>query len=314
MDIYKIHSTDLSRIKEKPFPLEKEMQALFEENLTTLTGLTLVKSEFTLKQFRFDTLAFDEEKKAFVVIEYKRDKSTSVVDQGISYLNAMLDYRDSLVLEYNEQSLGRTLKRQEIEWSQTRVIFVANSFNDYQRNATNFKNFGIELVEFKRYHDDLLTVNFIERSKHAPELPQPNASKMGNTSNINNAVVTPFANIVKEIKVYDEDSFFELGSEKTIELYERFKQAILNLDDQIELAYTKYYATFKKDKANIVDIVMLKGSLVLYINAAWGTLEDSKGIFRDMRKIGHWGNGDYEVSLKDTGQLEYILSVIKQKL
>ena len=314
MDIYKIHSTDLARIKEKPFPLEKEMQTLFEENLTTLTGLTLVKSEFTLKQFRFDTLAFDEEKKAFVVIEYKRDKSTSVVDQGISYLNAMLDYRDSLVLEYNEQSLGRTLKRQEIDWSQTRIIFVANSFNDYQKNATNFKNFGIELVEFKRYHDDLLTVNFIERSKHAPELPQPNAGKTGNAGNIINAEATPLASIVKEIVVYDENTLYQRGSEKTIELFDRFKQAILNLDDDLQLVYNKHYASFKKDKTNVVDIEILKGTLKLYINAIWGTLDEPKDIFRNVSNIGHFGNGDYEIVLEDTEQLEYILSVIKQKL
>ncbi|WP_077927635.1 DUF5655 domain-containing protein [Wohlfahrtiimonas populi] len=305
MDIYKINAQSLNLIKEQPFKLEKDMQKLFEENLTILTGLTLVKSEFTLKQFRFDTLAFDNERKAFVVIEYKRDRSQSVVDQGVSYLNAMLDYKDSLILEYNEQSLGKTLKRNDVDWSQTRILFVANSFNDYQKNSTNFKNLGIELVEFKRYEKDLLTVNFIERSKHAPTLTH---------SNIADNEINVVANITKEIIIYDEDTFFRLGSEKTIELYERFKQAILNLDDQIDLIYTKQYAAFKKNKSNVVDIVMLKGSLILYINAAWGTLDDPKGLFRDMSSKGHWGNGDYEVSLKDTEHLEYILSVIKQNL
>lgn len=305
MDIYKIGSSDLLSIKEKPFKLEKEMQALFEENLTTLTGLMLVRSEFPLKQFRFDTLAFDEERQAFVVIEYKRDKSQSVVDQGVSYLNAMLEYRDSLMVEYNEQSLGKTLKRSDIDWSQSRILFVANSFNDYQKNATNFKNLGIELIEFKRYHNDLLTVDFIERSKNAPVLPQSVSSS---------AESAPIANITKEIVVYDEETLAKLGTEKTVELYEKFKQAILNLDDDLQLVYNKFYASFKKNKTNIVDIVMLKRSLALYINATWGTLDDPKGIFRDMRNLGHLGNGDYEIILKDTEQLEYILSVIKQKL
>lgn len=305
MDIYKIRSGDLQSIKEKPFKLEKEMQALFEANLTTLTGLTLVKSEFPLKQFRFDTLAFDEEKQAFVVIEYKRDKSQSVVDQGVSYLNAMLEYRDSLMVEYNEQHLGRTLKRNDIDWSQSRILFVANSFNDYQKNATNFKNLGIELIEFKRYHNDLLTVSFIECSKNAPALPQSVSDR---------SETVPLAKITQEIVVYDEETFYKRGSETTIELYERFRQAILNLDDQLQLVYTKFYAAFKKDKTNIVDIAMQKVTLKLYINAAWGTLEDSKGLFRDMRDLGHYGNGDYEVTVKDTEQLEYILSVIKQKL
>lgn len=305
MDIYKINAQSLNLIKEQPFKLEKEMQAMFEMNLQMLTGLTLVRSEFPLKQFRFDTLAFDNERKAFVVIEYKRDRSQSVIDQGVSYLNAMLDYKDSLILEYNEQNLG-SLKRNDIDWSQTRILFVANGFTDYQKNSTNFKNLGIELVEFKRYEKDLLTVNFIERSKHAPTLTHSNIVA-DEESNV-------VANIAKEIIVYDEETFAQLGSEKTIELYERFKQAILNLDDQIELIYTKQYAAFKKNKSNVVDIVMLKGSLILYINSAWGTLDDPKNLFRNMSNKGHWGNGDYELSLKDTEQLEYILSVVKQKL
>ena len=305
MDIYKIGAAELQSIKEKPFKLEKEMQALFEENLTKLTGLILVKSEFSLKQFRFDTLVFDEEKQSFVVIEYKRDKSQSVIDQGVSYLNAMLEYKDSLMVEYNEQHLGRTLKRSDIDWSQSRILFVANAFNDYQKNATNFKNLGIELIEFKRYQNDLLTVDFIERSKHAPALPQSVSDQ---------AESAPLTNIAKEIVVYDEETFYKRGSETTIELYERFRQAILNLDDQLQLVYTKFYAAFKKDKTNIIDIAMQKVTLKLYINAAWGTLEDSKGLFRDMRDLGHYGNGDYEVTVKDTEQLEYILSVIKQKL
>lgn len=305
MDIYKINAQSLNLIKEQPFKLEKEMQAMFEMNLQMLTGLTLVRSEFPLKQFRFDTLAFDNERKAFVVIQYKRDRSQSVIDQGVSYLNAMLDYKDSLILEYNEQNLG-SLKRNDIDWSQTRILFVANGFTDYQKNSTNFKNLGIELVEFKRYEKDLLTVNFIERSKHAPTLTHSNIVA-DEESNV-------VANIAKEIIVYDEETFAQLGSEKTIELYERFKQAILNLDDQIELIYTKQYAAFKKNKSNVVDIVMLKGSLILYINSAWGTLDDPKNLFRNMSNKGHWGNGDYELSLKDTEQLEYILSVVKQKL
>ena len=59
---------------------------------------------------------------------------------------------------------------------------------------------------------------------------------------------------------------------------------------------------------------MQKSTLKLYINAIWGTLDEPKGIFRDVGNIGKYGNGDYEVTLKDTEQLEYILSVIKQKL
>ena len=67
------------------------MQTLVESNLQTIFTLMIVRSEFDLHGFRIDTLAFDKESKAFVIIEYKKDRNLSVVDQGIAYLNLMLN-------------------------------------------------------------------------------------------------------------------------------------------------------------------------------------------------------------------------------
>jgi hypothetical protein len=49
----------LKEVKEKPFKLEKDIQKVFEENLSAIMGLVLVKSEFTIKNKRIDTLAYD---------------------------------------------------------------------------------------------------------------------------------------------------------------------------------------------------------------------------------------------------------------
>ena len=102
MALYKNASTNLEAIKEKPFKLEKEIQALFENNLPSIMGLTLVKSEFAIKNKRIDSLGFDPQSKAFVIIEYKRDRNSSVVDQGFTYLNLMLQNKADFILEYNE--------------------------------------------------------------------------------------------------------------------------------------------------------------------------------------------------------------------
>jgi RecB family endonuclease NucS len=81
MAIYKIEKDNLITIKEKKIDLEKTIQSITEKNLEEVFGLKFVSSEFTLHNFRIDTLAFDEELKSFVIIEYKRDRSFSVVDQ-----------------------------------------------------------------------------------------------------------------------------------------------------------------------------------------------------------------------------------------
>lgn len=325
MDIYRISTQNtvnknqqLQSLKEYPFKLEKDLQTLFEANLNTLTGLMLVKTEFKLKQYYFDTLAFDEDRCAFVVIEYKRAKNTSVVDQGVSYLSVMLEYKDSLILEYNERHPQKPLKRGDVDWSQSRIIFVANAFTDFQKQSTNFKDLGIELVEFKRYHDqdknsngDLLTVNFIERTPQAPSL----LTAQKNPGNKHTPKATQaLTHIAEEIKVYDQAYHLDVKPEETIELYEKFKEAILSLDDGLSMSYLKYYIAFKKDKANVVSMKVQNQSLKIWINAQPGKLDDPKQLFKDVTDIGHHGTGNHEISVHDTKNLEYILSVIKQTL
>lgn len=136
----------LENIKELPFRLEKEIQTLTENNLKTVFGLEFVKSELSLNDFRIDTLAFDKDAGTFIIIEYKRDKNFSVIDQGYAYLSLMLNNKADFILEYNENSMD-SLKRNEVDWSQSRVIFISPSFTTYQKEAINFKDLPIELWE-----------------------------------------------------------------------------------------------------------------------------------------------------------------------
>lgn len=163
MLLFKNDRQNLSSLKEIQLKLERDLQKVFEANLNSLTQLILVKTEFMIKNYRIDTLAFDEESMAFVVIEYKRSNSNSVVDQGISYLNLMLDYKAEFIVEYNER-FTKSLRRDEVDWSQTKVMFVSPSFNENQKQATNFKDLAIELWEVKQFEDNIITVNTIKKS------------------------------------------------------------------------------------------------------------------------------------------------------
>jgi RecB family endonuclease NucS len=89
-------------IKESKFKLEKELQKLTENNLKLLFGLEFVESEFSVKNFRIDSLAYDKEVNAFSIIEYKRYRKFSVINQGFTYLSLMLNNKADFVLKYNE--------------------------------------------------------------------------------------------------------------------------------------------------------------------------------------------------------------------
>ena len=301
MHLYNLKSKDaISILKENPFKLEREIQTLFENNLNVLMNLQLVKSEFSIKNKRIDTLAYDKQSNAFIIIEYKRSKNISVVDQGFAYLNLMLENKADFIIEYNETLKGN-LKRDAIDWSQTRVVFVSPSFTENQKTATNFKDIAIELWEVKRYENNLISINEIKKSASAESI------KPITSSNIKLKAIS------EEIKVYSEEDHLNNKPIEVIELYESFKEAILNLDAGIELEPKKLYIAFKKDK-NISDIVILKKGLKIFINLTKGNLDDPKNLMRDIANTGHWGNGDYETVVKDTKDLEYIMSLIKQTL
>ncbi len=298
MALYKIEKK-LEYIKEKPFRLEKEIQELTENNLKTIFGLEFVKSEFALNKFRLDTLAFDKEANAFVIIEYKRDKNFSVIDQGYAYLSLMLNNKADFILEFNE-NLDKTLKRTDVDWSQSRVLFVSPSFTNYQREAINFKDLPIELWEVKRYDNG--TVSFDQIQKAGAQESIKTISKTDKNADV----------VAREIKVYTEEEHLANATEEIKELYEKLKSAILNLDN-LEIKPKKVYIAFVSGR-NVVDILPQRKALKIWLNMNKGELDDPKGIAKDVSTTGHWGNGDYEIKIQNDDDLEYILSLIKQSL
>ncbi|MFT7227988.1 MAG: putative transport protein [Methylophilaceae bacterium] len=298
MPLYLNQNSKLKEVEEKAFKLEREIQKVFEDNLDTVMGLSLVKSEFTIKNKRIDTLAFDKQSNAFIIIEYKRDRSLSVVDQGFTYLSLMLENKADFIIEYNE-SLGLNLKRDDVDWSQTRVVFVSTAFTENQILATNFKDIAIELWEVKRFENNLISITPIKKTNSAtsikPVMQQNQSLKL----------------VSDEIKVYTEDDLLESGSDKTVELYNKFKVAILNLDDDIEVRPLKQYIAFKKD-SNILCMTVQKKQIRMWLGAKYGSIDDARGIGKDVTNIGHWGTGDYEIAVSSDKDLEYIMSLVKQ--
>lgn len=299
MQLFQQSKSTFNSLKEKPFKLEKDIQKVVEANLIQISGYQLIKSEFSIKNNRIDTLAFDEENRSFVILEYKRDRNYSVVDQGVSYLNLMLEYKADFIVEYNE-SQKNNLKRNEVDWSQSKVIFVAPSFTDFQRQSSNFKDLPIELWEIKRFENEIIVINPVKKSQSAPSIKQVQTKED-----------STIGKVVEEIKVYTEEDHLAGKSEEIIELYETYKNAILNLATDIELFPKKLYIAFKKDK-NLADIHVQQKGLKIWINMHKGDLDDPKNITNDVSRKGHWGNGDYEVTVSDTQNLEYIMSLIKQ--
>lgn len=296
--LLKKFNNKIQKLELDEFKLEKELQLFVENNLEELLNLEIVKSEFSIESYRIDTLAFDKENKSFVIIEYKRGSNHSVIDQGYSYLATVLNNKAELILEYNERK-DKSLKRDEIDWSQTKVVFISQSFTKYQKDSLNFKDLPIELYEVKKYSGDIILFTSINKKENSESI------------NIISKKDVDIAKVSKEIKTYTLEDHLKNSNENIVEIFNIYREKIEEMLPEIEVEPKKLYIAFKLNRKNLVDFKLKKDTLIIWINAKEGVLDDSKKMAKNVAKIGHWGNGDYELTIKNLEGLEYVLSLIK---
>ncbi|MEK7818493.1 MAG: DUF5655 domain-containing protein [Bacteroidota bacterium] len=300
MPLYKKIKKQLFEVvKEKSFKFEKEIQSIVEQNLKSFLNLKFIRSEFQIGNLRIDTLAFDEETNSFQIIEYKRGSDYSVVDQGMSYLGLLLNNKADFLLEYNEH-FNINLKRDDIDWSQSKVIFISPFFNQYQRNSINFKDLPIELWEIYRFEN-----NLIQLEQYKSTIANASLKSVIKKSKIITEIDKEFFNIT-------EDHHLKKVKPQIKETYLKLRDLILSIDTNIRIKPLKKYIAFVS-KTNFVDLSILSSSINIFINVKKNKLIDPKNLSRDVSKIGHCGNGDYMVKIKSDENLVYIFNeLIKQ--
>lgn len=300
MPIFKIDNLNLITVKERPFSQEEELKELTANCLETIFGLDFVCSEFTVDRYRIDTLAFDKETKSFVIIEYKKGSSSSIIDQGFTYLSKMLNHKADFVLEYNEKK-GKSLKRKDVDWSQSRVLFLADSFTPYQRDAINFKDLPIELWEVKRYNNQTILYNQLKPTGATESIRTISKSK------------TVIESVSKEVKKYSIEDHFKDDWEDTSDLFEKIRDKILAIDTRIEEKVTRNYIGYKIDTNNICSIHAHKSKLELSLSRV--DKEDLRDPEDKVTKT-PWGKRGWgklcKYTVKNATDIDYALFLVKQ--
>ncbi len=307
MDLYKlIKDNKLEILDSLKFDLERDIQRIIEKNTQELFNLQYVKSEFSVSNYRIDTLCFNEELRSFVIIEYKKNQSYSVIDQGFTYLSTMLNNKSDFVLEYNE-STGNNLKRDQIDWSQSKIIFISPSFSQYQRDSVNFKDVPFELWEVKKFKNDMFGLNQL--------ITTSNQSVKGLEKSKDN--------VLKEIKVNDENVVLAKTNDHIQNLYEELKESMSSWND----------VNFKINEKNNYVSVMRKNKVKIYLNFQKNQIKieivrkiDFKGkvneiptkfTLDDPKNLFHLFTNKYKeiysYSMKDTKDMDYVLLMMKQK-
>ena len=265
--------------------LEKELQTIIENNMDTFFGVTFLASEYcTTDGGRMDSIGIDENN-CPVIFEYKRSMNENVINQGLYYLNWLLDHKDSFkVLVINKLGLEKANK---IDWSMPRVVCVAGDFNRYDESAIKQMIRNVSLIRYKKFGDDLLLFEQLnENTVKAIEVDD-----QGGAIPVKTKSVKPFAGQKKEVvKIIRE-------------LYENLDEYIKSLGDDITVSELKFYVAYKKIK-NFVCVEILSNKLLLHLKLDVNTVTYEDGFSRDTSKIGHYATGDVEITIKSASDYE----------
>jgi len=305
LDLYKLDKNEKLKILEADkFDLEKDIQSVIEKNTQELFNLQLVKSEFSVNGYRIDSLCFDQEQKSFVIIEYKKNQSYSVIDQGFTYLSTMLNNKSDFVLEYNETT-NSSLNRDEIDWTQSRVIFISPSFSQYQRDSVNFKDIPFELWEVKKYSNEMIGLNQLVNSS------KQSIKGIEKSKDV----------ILSEVQVSDEESVLEKTPENIKKIYEDLKEGMLNWSDISFKSKQNYISVLRGSKRKIYinpQKNQIKIDMISKVDFTGNVKSiQSSFILDDPKKLFQLFKNQYKevytLSIKDTKDIDYILLMMKQK-
>jgi predicted transport protein len=298
MALFKINNSTVKKLVARDLDLECNLQVIFETNLEEILNIIFLAHEYSTSfGGRIDTLGIDKNGSP-CIIEYKKNQNDNVINQGLSYLKWLLDHKEKLEILCQDKKIDI-----EIDWDSPRVICIAESYNKFDLDTADILPINVELLRYRIYDEDILYVE-----------PENYQKVRISTSGIVRKAKQGKEKTERLQKTYSIDDHLAGIDKQTIELFQTLREKILSLDENIiEEAKAKYIAY--KTSTNFTDIVVKQYGLKIFLNVKSGQLNDPKSLARDLTKpkrIGHWGNGDYEVKLEKEDELEAVFALIKQ--
>lgn len=299
MSDIKLFRFDHGRVSElagKTETIEKSVQNLFERNLEPLLGVRFLASEFsTTHGGRIDTLGLDENG-CPVIIEYKRATNENVINQGLFYLDWLMDHQKDfqwLVMK----TLGQD-QAEIVDWSAPRLICIAGDFNRYDDHAVKQIQRNIELIRYRRFGAELLMLDLVSAKSVKSTSVAPSVSGIGKADSVHK---------YKTISTVLE----ELDTSMT-DRYDALKAYLIALGDDVQETTVRFYIAFKRIKNfACVEFRPTSSKILLFLKVDPSTVELQPGFSRDVSELGHYGTGDLEVTLSAVADLERAAPLIK---
>ncbi len=209
--------------------LEKSLQTLMENHLEVFLGVKFLATEYSTGKThggRIDSLGIDENNSP-VIIEYKRALNENVINQGLFYLDWLLDHTAEfkwLVMEKMGSDAAEA-----IDWSSPRLICIAGDFTRYDEHAIAQINRTIQLIRYRKYEDDFMVLELV------------------------NAVATstvsvPVTTTASKVKPKTVSEHLAESSADLQDLFYSTEAFLLALGDDITKKVTQFYVAFRRIK------------------------------------------------------------------
>jgi len=270
--------------------IEKSLQEQIEKNLDTYLGARFLATEYSTgvnHGGRIDSLGIDENGSP-VIIEYKRSMNENVINQGLFYLDWLLDHK----AEFELLVLKNLSKKdsENIDWYNPRLLCIAGDFTKYDEHAVKQMNRNIELIRYRRFGDDLLLLELVNVAE---------AKSNGNNSSPANSGKIKAK---QEYKTVSEH--LKTANQELTDLYHALRDYMMNLGDDLQEKTLKYYFAYKRIKNfACVEVYTQSNKLQVYVKLNPDELQLEEGFTRDVRNIGHFGTGDLEITIRNEEDL-----------
>lgn len=283
--LFRTGPEDVVELEGRSVALEKTLQDLIEKHAEIFLSVRVLASEYSTgakHRGRIDSLAVDENG-CPVIIEYKRTSNENVINQGLFYLDWLLDHKAEF-----EQLMRRSLgpdKFEAIEWSGPRLLCIAGDFTRYDEHAVAQINRNIELIRYRQYKDELLLLELV----NSTPIQDTSTTAQGTTAKTKPKTVSDYlAQAPKPLQ----------------NLYDELEAFISSLGDDVQLKTLKHYIAFRRLKNfACVEIHPQSRELVVYVKVNPDEISLETGFSRDVRNVGHFGTGELEITICDLGDL-----------
>ena len=168
----------------------------------------------------------------------------------------------------------------------------------FKESALRLNAYVVKLTEWNEQRIKERASLLADKAKQIWAFPDMTASELA-----------PYQTVEKPAERYSLETYDTNVFTKT--LFEVLDRRIQNLSPNVKREFKKLYVAYKLD-TNFVDIVFQKQRLRISVNMKFSEVIDPNGICRDITGLGRWGNGDVELYMEHTSDVDQIMEIVEQ--